>query len=106
MLTRGSQLESKTMADDHGVATIDDPMDMPEHEATYAGFVQIVEMGVLYVLGILLILMLWTLEGHGFVALIGFILLTLAAGLGGLLGVGWRAVAPIFLLLGLACIVL
>jgi hypothetical protein len=53
-----------------------------------------------------LCLVLWGLEGHGFVALIGFVLATLAVAFGAMSGLGWRAVAPIFVLLGLACIVL
>ena len=54
----------------------------------------------------MLLLVLWGLEGHGFVALIGLILTVVAAALGGMTGLGWRAVAPVFVLLGLACIVL
>jgi len=53
-----------------------------------------------------LTLVLWGLEGQGFVALVGAILTFAAAAVGGLTGLGWRVVAPVFVLLGLACIVL
>lgn len=94
------------MANDHGAATADDPMDMAEHESTYAGFISLTEIVVAQLLCIILLLVLWTLEGHGFIALIGLILTVVAAAIGGLTGMGWRVVAPVFVLLGLACIVL
>ena len=94
------------MTNTHGVATANDPMDMAAHEATYAGFVSLSEIVVAHLLCILLLLVLWALEGHGFVALIGLILAMASAVVGGLTGVGWRMVAPVFVLLGLACIVL
>lgn len=94
------------MATQHGAATADDPMDMAEHEATYAGFIALTETVVALLLNVLLLLVLWGLEGHGFVALVGLILTVVAATVGGLTGIGWRAVAPVFVLLGLACIVL
>jgi hypothetical protein len=94
------------MANNHGAATADDPMDMAEHESTYAGFVALTETVVVVLLNILLMLVLWGLEGHGFVALVGMILTILAATVGGLTGMGWRVVAPVFVLLGLACIIL
>ena len=94
------------MANNHGAATADDPMDMAEHEATYASFVALTETVVAVLLNILLLLVLWALKGHGFVALVGLILTVLAATVGGLTGMGWRLVAPVFVLLGLACIVL
>jgi hypothetical protein len=52
------------------------------------------------------LLVLWGLEGHPIVALIGFILTIVSAVVGALTGLGWKSVAPIFLLLGLLCIVL
>ena len=55
---------------------------------------------------IILELVLWGLQGHGGVALIGFALTAAAALFGGLTGANWRAVAPVMVLLGLACIVL
>jgi len=94
------------MADNHGAAMADDPMDMAAHEATYAGFVALTETVVFVLIGIVLLLVLWGLEGHGFVALIGFILTVIAATIGSLTGMGWRAIAPVVALLGLACIVL
>ena len=94
------------MADDHSLAAVDGGMDMPAHEATYAGFVALTETSVVTLLCIVLELVLWGLEGHGAVALIGFILTIGAAAFGGMSGLGWRAVVPVFVLLGLACIVL
>jgi predicted permease len=94
------------MADNHGAATTADPMDMAEHESTYAAFVALTETSVVALLCTVLLLVLWGLQGHGFIALIGFILTLLATAVGGLTGLGWRAVAPVFILLGLACIVL
>ena len=55
---------------------------------------------------ILLLLVLWGLQGHPIVALIGFILTCVSAVVGALTGLGWKSVAPIFVLLGLVCIVL
>lgn len=94
------------MTDDHGAATADDPMDMAAHESTFAGFVALTETVVAVLACVLLMLVLWGLEGHGFVALVGFVLTLVAAAVGGLTGMGWRVVAPVFVLLGLACIVL
>ena len=94
------------MADDHSVATADSGMDMPAHEATYAGFIALTETTVLALICIVLELVLWGLQGHGAVALIGFILTIGAAAFGGMTGLTWRAVLPVFVLLGLACIVL
>ena len=96
------------MAGDHGAMAAGDvdDMDMPEHEATYDSFVAITEISVVVLLSILLELVLWGLKGQGLVALIGFVLMAAAAAFGGLSGLTWRAVLPIFLLLGLACIVL
>ena len=94
------------MADDHSVATADSGMDMPAHEATYAGFIALTETTVLALICIVLELVLWGLQGHGAVALIGFILTIGAAAFGGMTGLTWRAVLPVLVLLGLACIVL
>jgi hypothetical protein len=94
------------MADDHSVATADSGMDLPAHEATYAGFIALTETMTVALACILLQLVLWGLEGQGAIALIGFILTIGAATFGALTGLTWRAVVPVFLLLGLACIVL
>jgi hypothetical protein len=94
------------MADDHSVATADDVMDMPAHQETYADFLALTEVSVVSLLCVLLLLVLWTLKGDGGVALIGFFLTLAAAGFGGVSGLSWRAVLPVFVLLGLACIVL
>ena len=84
----------------------DDPMDMPEHEATYAAFLKLTEVSVPTLFTILLLLLLWGIEGHGLVALIEFILLMIAATIGWATELSWRAVLPIFALTGLTCIVL
>jgi hypothetical protein len=92
------------MADDHGVATLDSGLDLPAHEETYSAFVALVQTVGLHVLCVVLLLVLWGIEGHGIVALIGFVLACAAAAIGGLTGLGWKMVAPVFVLIGLACI--
>jgi Na+(H+)/acetate symporter ActP len=94
------------MADDHSVATADDDVDMPAHEATYSAFLALTETTIVALICILLELVLWGLKGQGGVALIGFVLTVGAAAFGGMTGLTWRAVLPVFFLLGLACIVL
>ena len=94
------------MADDHSTATADDVMDMPAHEEMYADFLALTSITIVSLLCILLLLVLWGLKGAGGVALIGFFLTLGAAAFGGLSGLSWRAVLPVFILLGLACIVL
>ncbi len=94
------------MSNDHSAPTASDAMGMAEHESTYAAFVGITETSIVALLCIILELVLWGLKGHGFIALIGFFLTAGAAAFGGMTGLTWRAVLPVFLLLGLACIVL
>ena len=94
------------MADNHGVATAGSGMDMAAHEETYTQFIALTQNVGTFVLCIVLCLVLWGLEGHGFVALIGFILASAGAAVGGLTGLGWKTVLPVFALLGLAAIVL
>ena len=98
----------ETMADNHGVATVDDDLDLdlPAHEATYVQFLFTVQLTIVVLVCHLLLLVLWGLEGHPIVALIGFILTIVSAVVGALTGLGWKSVAAIFLLLGLLCIVL
>lgn len=92
---------------DHAVAANGDlGIDLPAHEQTYAGFIRLTENVTVHVLNIVLLLVLWGLEGHGFVALVGFILNIAASALGGLTGLSWRLPAALFVLLGLAAIVL
>ena len=94
------------MSDHAGVAKADLELDLPAHEETYAGFVSLTENLTIHVINIVLLLVLWGLEGHPFVALIGFILNIAASALAGITGLGWRLPAGVFVLLGLACIVL
>ena len=94
------------MADNHSVATADGDIDLAAHVATYASFVALTGTIIVTLICIILELVLWGLEGHGGVALIGFALTAGAALFGGLTGAGWRAVAPVMVLLGLASIVL
>jgi len=94
------------MADDHGAATAGDYMDMPAHEASYEQFVATMQLVIVVLLCHLLLLVLWGLQGHPIVALIGFILTIGSGAIGAMAGLGWKAVAPIFVLLGLACLVL
>ncbi len=92
---------------DHAVEAKGDlGVDLPAHEQTYAGFVSLTENVTVHVLNIVLLLVLWGLEGHPFVALLGFVLNLAALALGGLTGLGWRLSAALFVLLGLAAIVL
>lgn len=81
-------------------------MDMPAHEETYSAFVAMTETTTLALLCVILELVLWGLKGQGVVALVGFVLTAAAAAFGAVSGLTWRAVLPVFLLLGLACIVL
>jgi hypothetical protein len=94
------------MASNEHAATADDAGDMAEHESTYAAFVALAEVTTALLLCIMLCLVIWALEGHGFVALVGLIVACGAAAAGAMTGYSWRAVAPIFALLGLASIVL
>jgi uncharacterized membrane protein len=94
------------MASDHGAAAVGDGMDMEAHEGTYHQFVELTKTATLVVLSIVLLLVLWGLEGHGILALIGLVLTFAAAAVGMMIGQGWKLVAPIFVLLGLACIIL
>jgi len=93
------------MATDHGAA-VDGGMDMAAHEGTYSQFIELTKTTSFFVLNIVLLLVLWGLEGHGFLAIIGLILNFAAAAIAGLTGQGWKILAPLFALLGLACIVL
>lgn len=83
----------------------DSGLDLPAHEATYAEFVELTKLVIVVILGHVLLLVLWGLEGHGWLALVGLILTDAAAFVGGLTGIGWKAVAPVFALIALACIV-
>ncbi len=94
------------MAEDHGAATVDDGMDMPAHEDTYSTFIGLVEIVVTLVLCIILLLVLWGLEGNAILALIGFIVTLGAGAIGGLTGLGWKAVLPVAALLAIGCVVL
>jgi uncharacterized membrane protein len=94
------------MAANHGAATAGDGMDMEAHEATYTQFIELTKTTSFFVLNIILLLVLWGIEGHGGVALVGLILNFAAVTVAGLTGQGWKIVAPLFVLLGLACIVL
>jgi Bacterial aa3 type cytochrome c oxidase subunit IV len=94
------------MSDHAGAAKVDLGVDLAAHEATYAGFVGLTELTLVHLLNIILLLVLWALEGHGFVALIGFILNLALTAAAGATGLGWRLPAGLFVLLGLACIVL
>jgi len=94
------------MADNHGVATADDGMGMAARDAMYAQFIALAQIVIALVLCIVLLLVLWGLKGHGGLALLGLIVTAAAGALGGLTGLGWKMVAPVFVLLGLACLVL
>jgi hypothetical protein len=94
------------MATNHDATTADDADDYAEHEATYVAFLGLTEVVISFLLCVVLCLVLWGLEGHGFVAFFGLVLAVIAAVLGAMSGLSWRAVAPIAVVLGLAAIVL
>jgi len=94
------------MASNNHAAAADQSGDLAAHESTYAAFVGLTEIAVGLLLCIVLCLVLWSLEGHGFVALVGLIVACAAAAVGSVAGYGWRALTPIIFLLGLASIVL
>jgi hypothetical protein len=100
------RIEAESMADDHSAAAVDGDMDLAAHEETYGSFVALTETTVVTLICLVLELVLWGLEGQGFVAFIGFILTAGAAAFGWMTGLAWRAVAPVLVLMGLACIVL
>ena len=93
------------MASEHGALGASEGMDMPAHESTYSAFVALTETSIVALLCVLLELVLWGLKGQGLLALIGFVLTCAAAAFGGVSGLTWKAVVPVFLLLGLACII-
>jgi hypothetical protein len=94
------------MADIHGVATADDDLDLEAHETTYVQFIALTQLVISLIFCIILLLVLWGLKGHPMLALLGFLITAGAGAMGGLTGLGWKMVAPVFLLLGLACLVL
>jgi hypothetical protein len=94
------------MSDHAAVAKGDLGLDIAAHEESYAGFVHFTEMISVHILNIVLMLVIWGLEGHGFIALLGFILNLILTALGGVTGLGWRLPAGLFVLLGLAAIIL
>lgn len=81
-------------------------IDLPAHEASYAGFVALAENVAVHVINIMLMLVLWGIEGHPFVALIGFFLNLAASAAGVATGTAWRLPAGVFVLLGVLCILL
>ncbi len=89
-----------------GVSKSDLGVDLPAHEATYSGFISLTENVTVHVLNIVLLLVLWGIEGHPFVALLGFILNIAASAASAAMGLGWRLSAGVFVLLGVLCILL
>jgi hypothetical protein len=81
-------------------------LDLAAHEATYDHFLAMAQVAVASIICHLLLLVIWGVEGHGFVALIGFLLTIAATAIGLVTDRGWRAVAPILALLALTSIVL
>jgi hypothetical protein len=94
------------MSSQAGVAKADLGVDLSAHEETYSSFVHLTENITVHILNIVLLLVLWGLEGHPFVALLGFVLNIAATAIGGLTGLGWRLPGALFVLLGLAAIIL
>ena len=94
------------MSDHAGAEKADLGVDLPAHEATYFAFIRLTENMTIHVLNIVLLLVLWTIKGHGFLALIGFAANIAASAMAGPTGLGWKLPAALFVLLGLACVVL
>lgn len=92
--------------DNAGVAKTEYGIDLPAHEASYAGFVSLAETTTVHILNIVLMLILWGIEGHPFVALFGFFLNLVATAISVATGMGWRLPAGVFVLLGALCILL
>ena len=92
--------------DNAGVAKSDLGVDLPAHEATYAGFVSLTENVTVHVVNIVLLLLIWGIEGHPYVALFGFLLNIAASAASGMMGLGWRLPAVVFVLLGVLAILL
>jgi len=86
--------------------TAQDELDFAAHEASYEHFLAMAAVVVASIVCHLLLLVLWGVEGHGFVALIGFLITIAATGAGLTTDLGWRAVAPVLALLALTCLVL
>ncbi len=89
-----------------GLAKTELGIDLPAHEASYSGFVSLAETVTVHVLNIVLMLVLWGIEGHPFVALFGFFLNIAATAVSVATGMGWRLPAGVFVLLGALCILL
>jgi hypothetical protein len=89
-----------------GVVKSDLGVDLPAHEATYAGFIGLTENVTVHIVNIILLLLIWGIEGHPFVALIGFILNIAASAASAALGLGWRLPVAVFVLLAVTAILL
>jgi hypothetical protein len=89
-----------------GVAKTEIGIDLPAHQASYASFVSLAEVVTVHVLSIILLLVLWGIEGHPWVALLGFFINIAAAAAAVPTGLGWRLPAGVFVLLGVLCILL
>jgi len=92
--------------DNAGVVKSDLGVDLSAHEQTYAGFVALTENVTVHIINIILLLVLWGIEGHPFVALLGFLLNIAASAASAALGLSWRLPAAVFVLLGALCILL
>ncbi len=93
------------MADNSGVVKSEIGLDLPAHEETYSAFIALTQNITAGLLCIVLLLVLWGLEGHGGLALIGLVLTVIAGVIGSLTDIGWKAVIPAFVLIGLVCLV-
>ena len=92
--------------DNAGVVKGDLGVDLPAHEATYAGFIALTENVTVHIINIVLLLLIWGIEGHPFVALFGFFLNIAASAASFAMGLGWRLPAAVFVLLGVLAILL
>ncbi len=92
------------MTDNSGAAKIDIGVDLNAHEKMYDSFIALTQNITALLLCIVLLLLLWGIEGHGGLALIGLVVAAIASVLGSFTDKGWKLVVPVFLLIGLVCI--
>ncbi|MDE2016607.1 MAG: aa3-type cytochrome c oxidase subunit IV [Hyphomicrobiales bacterium] len=72
--------------------------DLAAHVSTYASFLKLAEVLSVGVAAILFILGVWGIKGHGGWALLMLILDVAGMAAGAMSSMGWRAVAPAFVL--------
>ena len=72
--------------------------DLTQHVSTYRGFINLTEVLSVGIVTIVFILAIWGVKGHGGWALLMLILDVAGTAVGAMTSLGWRAVAPAFVL--------